>query len=107
MDVLLSAAKYGKTLDRPEREWYTREMPPILPIESLYQERIAAMTPAERVARSAALFVWTRQQIQRQITAEHGSIPENTLKWLVALRIYGAEPVVRVLIEKELARFSS
>ncbi len=78
-----------------------------LPIESLYQERIAAMTPAERVARSAALFDWTRQQIQRQITAERGPIPADSLKWLVALRLYGAEPVVRVLIEKELAHISS
>jgi hypothetical protein len=78
-----------------------------LPIERLYQDRIAAMTPAERVARSAALFDWTRQQIARQITAEVGELPSERLKWLVAMRLYGHEPGVRVLIEKELSRFSS
>ncbi len=33
------------------------------PIELAYRDRIDAMTPAERVARSAAMFQWTREQI--------------------------------------------
>ena len=73
-------------------------------IESLYQQCIDAMSPAERVARSAAMFQWTREQIARQIKAQHhGPLSKERLKWLVALRLYGNEPVVRKLIENELA----
>ena len=72
-------------------------------IESAYRDRINAMTPAERVARSAAMFQWTRGQIARQIRAERGDVPPERLKWLVALRLYGNEPMVRGWIERKLA----
>lgn len=72
------------------------------PIEALYRERIDAMTPAERVARSAAMFVWTREQIARQIITEQGEMDERRLKWLVALQLYGNQPVVRQWIERKL-----
>ena len=78
------------------------------PIESAYRDAIDAMSPAERVARSAAMFQWTRQQLARQIIAERtvddGSrdIDPETLKWMVALRLYGDQPVVRRLIEQTL-----
>jgi len=82
--------------------------PPSNTIESAYRDAIDAMSPAERVARSAAMFEWTRQQLARQIIAErtvHGAAPEidpETLKWMVALRLYGDQPVVRRLIEQRL-----
>ena len=59
------------------------------------------MTPAERVARSAAMFAWTRDQIARQIISEQGDMDSESLKWKVALRLYGSEPSVRRLIERE------
>jgi hypothetical protein len=76
---------------------------PISAVESVYQQRIAAMTPAQRVARSAALFEWTRDQIARQIVAEHGDMDSETLRWQVALRLYGNEPILRHLIERKLS----
>lgn len=70
-------------------------------IESQYRDCIDAMTPAERVARSAAMFAWTRDQIARQIISEQGDMDSESLKWKVALRLYGSEPSVRRLIERE------
>ena len=71
-------------------------------VEKAYRERIAAMTPAERVARSAAMFQWTREQIARKITAEHGEMSAERLKWMVALKLYKREPQVREWIERIL-----
>jgi len=79
---------------------------PISLVEQLYQERIDALTPAERVARAAAMFVWTREQIARQITAEQGPTDESLLKWLVALRLYGNDPQTRELIERKIEHVS-
>ena len=78
------------------------------PIESAYRDAIDGMSAAERVARSAAMFEWTRQQLARQIIAErteNGASPDidpETLKWMVGLRLYGDQPVVRRLIEQRL-----
>lgn len=81
-------------------------MPTHSAIESRYQDSIAALTPAERVARSAAMFAWTRDQIARQIVAEQGDMDAELLRWKVALRLYGGESVVRRLIERKLADIS-
>jgi len=81
--------------------------PADISVEMEYQRRIDALSPAERVARSAAMFQWTREQIAMQIVAEHGSIPDELLKWHVALRLYGREPVVRKMIEQKIADVSS
>ncbi len=75
-------------------------------IELAYQQRIAALTPMDRVARSAAMFQWTREQIARQIVVERGPTDADTLKWLVALRLYGNEPAIRELIERKLGHVS-
>ncbi|MGI9470759.1 MAG: hypothetical protein ACR2NZ_04450 [Rubripirellula sp.] len=77
-----------------------------LAIEREYQSRLDAMSPAERVSRSAAMLTWTCEQLARQITKEKGQIPDETLKWHVALRLYGNEPGVRRLIEQRLADVS-
>lgn len=75
-------------------------------IENLYRERVDAMTPSERVARSAAMFQWTREQLARQIVAERGDCDAETLKWEVALRLYGDQPTMRVLIQRKLGNVS-
>ena len=75
-------------------------------IQTIYQNRLAAMTPAERVARSVAMFQWTREQLARQIIAEQGPTHPSRLKWLVALRLYGNEPQVKAMIERKLADVS-
>ncbi len=83
-------------------------MAPLLSsVELAYQQQIRAMTPAERVARSAAMFQWTREQIARQIVAQRGPTAPESLKWLVALRLYGKEPAIRAMIERKLGDVSS
>jgi hypothetical protein len=75
-------------------------------VEALYRERIDRMTIAERVQRAEALFAWSRGFIARQVVAEHGALPNERLKWEVALRQYGADPAARSMIERMLARAS-
>ena len=72
------------------------------PIEQAYRDRVARMTTAERIARSAAMFEWTRQQIARQISAQQGDVDQETLKWMVAHRLYGREPNVCTWIDRKL-----
>lgn len=75
-------------------------------VEKEYQARMNALSPAQRVARSAALFQWTREMLARQVVAEKGDMPEDQLKWEVALRQYGANPAVRAMIEEVLESVS-
>lgn len=76
-------------------------------IERAYQQAIRSLPPSARVARSAAMFQWAREQLTRQIVGERGPLDSESLKWLVALRMYGNEPGVRELIERRLSNVSS
>jgi hypothetical protein len=73
-------------------------------IDALYRERIDRMTIAERVQRAAGLFAWSRDFVARQVVVERGPLGRERLKWEVALRQYGADPIVRSMIERMLAR---
>lgn len=71
-------------------------------VEQQYQARMDELTPQERVARCAAMLKWTRDLLARQITAELGEMTAERLKWEVALRMYGADPEARAVIEQRL-----
>jgi hypothetical protein len=75
-------------------------------VEDAYQQAIAAMTPAEKLARMAELNAWGRWNIERRIVEAEGPLPPEILKWRVALWLYGQQPVVRQLIEEQLADVS-
>ena len=75
-------------------------------IESEYRSRIYALTGRERVSRSLAMLQWTRESLARQIVAEKGDLSDERLKWEVALRLYGADPTTRRMIEKRLVDVS-
>lgn len=81
-------------------------MNPPFSIDALYRERIDRMTIAERVQRASALFAWSRDFVARQVVVESGPLSGERLKWEVALRQYGADPMVRSMIERMLARAS-
>jgi hypothetical protein len=49
---------------------------------------------------------WSRDLLARQVIAELGEVSETRLKWEVAKRMYGADPVARALIERRLADVS-
>jgi hypothetical protein len=72
-------------------------------IEQHYQAQMAALLPRERVARSLAMFQWTREMLARQIVAVRGPLSPERLKWEVALRQYGVDPQARAIIERQLA----
>lgn len=77
-------------------------------IEEEYRARVDALAPHERVARSAAMFQWTREMIGRQILEERrvagaAEITAEELKWRIALRMYADEPPVVALIHRRLA----
>lgn len=71
-------------------------------IEERYRADIDRLAPRERIARGIAMFDWARAWIGRQIVAERGAMPQERLRWEVALRLYGGEPGVRRLIERAM-----
>ncbi len=73
-------------------------------VEAEYQRRIDAMTPAERVARGAAMFQMTRDAIARRIVAELGPLPDEVLKWHVAMQLYGDSEDLRPIIQEQIDR---
>ena len=75
-------------------------------VDTEYRKRIAAMTIAERVQRAEDMLAWARGFMARQIVAERGPLRAERLKWEVALRQYGADPITRSLIEGIRARVS-
>jgi hypothetical protein len=75
-------------------------------IDLEYERRWKAMSPAEKVSRSAAMFAWTRQQMARRIRNAQPSLSDEEVKWHVALRIYEREPEVVKLIEEHLSHVS-
>jgi hypothetical protein len=75
-------------------------------VQDEYDRRMQALSPKERVARSAAMFQWAREMIARQIVKESGPLPQEVLKWRVAQRLYGREPQAAALIERMLADVS-
>lgn len=75
-------------------------------VELEYQKRIAAMSPAEKMARSAAMFAWTRQQMARQFRNSNPTLTDEQVKWRVALKLYEHEPEVIKLIQERLEHVS-
>lgn len=71
-------------------------------IEKEYTKRMDALPPKERMARAASMHRWSREIISRQIMLSDGPVCAERLKWLVALREYGADSGARNLILKAL-----
>ena len=76
-------------------------------IELEYERRWKAMSPAEKVARSAAMFAWTRQQMAIRIRNTQPSLSDEEVRWHVALQLYERDSDVVRLIQEQLADVSS
>jgi hypothetical protein len=76
-------------------------------IELEYERRLQAMSPAEKVARSAAMLAWTRQQMAIRIRNTQPTLSDEEVKWHVALQLYESDPEVVRLIQEQLANVSS
>jgi hypothetical protein len=74
--------------------------------ESSYLNCMDMLTPKERIARAAGMFQWVRESIARQIISASGSLAPERLKWMVALRQYGADKSTRELILRALENAS-
>ena len=75
-------------------------------IELEYESRWKAMSPAEKVARSAAMFAWTRQQMAIRIRNTQPSLSDVVVRLHVALQLYERDPEVVRLIQEQLAHVS-
>ena len=75
-------------------------------VEQQYLSRIDLLSPQERVARCAAMLKWTRDLLGRQVIDEFGAMSPERLKWEVARRLYGSDPAIRAIIDRELADVS-
>ena len=69
-------------------------------VELEYRARIDAMSVADRIRRTEVLFRWSRDYIVRSIVAARGQMSDDDVKWEVALRQYGADPMTRELIDE-------
>ena len=69
-------------------------------VELEYRARIDAMSVADRIRRTEALFNWSRDYLVRSIVAARGQMSDDDVKWEIALRQYGADPVTRELIDE-------
>ena len=84
---------------RPVLEYHDCD-DPITDVESEFRARVAAMSPAERIRRAEELFRWSRDWIVRSIRAPGVHVPEKVLRRQLALRLYGADPRFRRLLEE-------
>jgi len=73
-------------------------MAPRTEVDAAYGALVEAMSPAERVRRAEELFRWSRDCIVRQLAAA-GPLSDVALERKLALRLYGADPRFRELIE--------
>ena len=76
-------------------------------IELEYERRWQAMSPAEKVARSAAMLAWTRQQMAIRIRNTQPSLSDEEVRWHVAMQLYERDPEVVRLIQEQLANVCS
>ena len=75
-------------------------------IDLEYRARIDSMSVAERIRRAEVLFNWSRDFLARSIVAARGPMSDDELKWEIALRQYGANPVTKALIDELRSRAS-
>lgn len=75
-------------------------------IEFEYRARVDSMSVVERIRRAEALFNWSRDYLARLIVAARGPLPDDELKWEIALRQYGANPATKELIDELRSRAS-
>ena len=74
--------------------------------EARFREAQDALPVHARVARAAAMFVWARGVIGREILARSGPLPAERLKWEIAMRLYGSNATSRRLIQRMLDHVS-
>jgi len=71
-------------------------------LEARFRAAQDTLPPHVRVARAAAMFVWARDLIGREIIADRGPLSPERLKWETAMRMYGSDAVSRKLIQQML-----
>jgi len=76
-------------------------------LEARFRAAQDTLPPHVRVARAAAMFVWARDLIGREIIADRGPLSPERLKWETAMRMYGSDAVSRKLIQQMLDDVSS
>jgi hypothetical protein len=75
-------------------------------VESRFHAAQDALPVHVRVARAASMFAWARGMIRRQILARDNTVSAERLKWEAAMRLYGADPAARALIQRMLDHVS-
>lgn len=76
-------------------------------VEEIYRERVEALSPADRVARMAAVTAWVRNQMRRSLLAADPDLSSEQIKWKVASKLYGQDTELGALIRKRAADVSA
>ena len=69
-------------------------------IERIYREKIAAMTPQERVMRSISLYNQVHEMLRVKILRESPSLSPRELRLRVAQRMYLTDPKTQGLLKR-------
>ncbi|MEI7700184.1 MAG: hypothetical protein WCK86_10325 [Planctomycetia bacterium] len=72
-------------------------------IQQKYEELIDQMPIHVKVGRALQMFQWSRDWIRRQVLAEKGPMSDDRLRLEIAMKMYGHEEPMRLLIEKALS----
>ena len=75
-------------------------------VEARFRAAQDALPAHARVARAAAMFLWARELIRREIRGRQGGLSAEQLKWESAMRLYGADAASRRLIQRMLDHVS-
>ena len=75
-------------------------------VEARFRAAQDALPAHARVARAAAMFLWARELIRREIRARQGGLSAEQVKWESAMRLYGADAASRRLIQRMLDHVS-
>ena len=69
-------------------------------VEREYRRRSAELDVVDRIRRAEAMFLWSRDYLARSLHSSPEVASPLDLKFEIALRQYGSDPVFRRLIDE-------
>jgi uncharacterized protein YeaO (DUF488 family) len=68
-------------------------------IEEMYWDHVRAMSPAEKIRKSFAMFQSYYNEAANRYRKEHPDVSDREVRIAMAKRLYGGDPRTMVLIE--------
>lgn len=69
-------------------------------VEERYNQALDAMSPAQRLQRTAALYTSMQRMLEHQVRKEFPGLSQRELKWHVAQRMYLSDAATQRLLQQ-------